>query len=117
MQDLRRQLYDAGTREQKLQEELSSQQRSSATSLEALVIEHKCTRDDLQASGCFGPIATVISVKGACKRLPRWDFAETSKLCLITYQRVHPSRKGACDALSVPVAICLLAIIHCCSIY
>lgn len=84
MQELRRQLYDAGMREQKLQEQLSSQQRSSATSLEALVIEHKCTRDDLQASGCFGPIASVVSMKGACTTLPTWVLTETSILLLKT---------------------------------
>ena len=69
-QELRQQLGDAQVRDQKLQEELMSQQRSSATSLEALAIEHKCTKDKLQVSSCFGAVTTVTSMKGACERLP-----------------------------------------------
>lgn len=47
--DLRQQLASANLKAEQVQGELISQQRSSETSVEALAIEHKCTKDKLQA--------------------------------------------------------------------
>lgn len=49
-QKSRQELCEANSRVEQLQAELSSLQRSSQTSLEALAIEHKCTRDHLQVT-------------------------------------------------------------------
>ena len=50
--DLRQQLASANLKAEQVQGELTSQQRSSETSVEALAIEHKCTKDKLQVHAC-----------------------------------------------------------------
>ncbi len=47
-EDLKQQLASANLKAEQLQVELTSQQRSSETSVEALAIEHKCTKDNMQ---------------------------------------------------------------------
>ena len=69
--DLRQQLASANLKAEQVQGELTSQQRSSETSVEALAIEHKCTKDKLQVHACTVYLKKLHCVSEEAATLPR----------------------------------------------
>lgn len=61
-------MSSASLKAEQLQGELTSQQRSNETSMEALAIEHKCTKDNLQVHARTVLLALSYTLK--LKQLP-----------------------------------------------